>query len=177
MTKNNIRIHISLVAGILIGLAILIASGSYFYRQNRILSKNINSLNQKIAELSVSPLPEASPAQLAPHSPSPVTTTKPVIVAPLERALKVAAFLVIGATEDQKKNGKAKAGNVNMTDSELITHIALELDKDPAKLVQGEVAIAGILAEESKRKSQPAQNYPSNCYSNFIGETLYTHCY
>ncbi|MDO8269696.1 MAG: hypothetical protein Q7T54_03435 [Candidatus Levybacteria bacterium] len=80
----------------------------------------------------------------------PTLTLTPTPIVPSEKALKVAAFLVVRGTENRKKEYKKERGNENMSDSELIKIVALGYDSDPAKMAEKEALVQKIMAQEGQ---------------------------
>ncbi|KKS04781.1 hypothetical protein A2W45_02535 [Candidatus Curtissbacteria bacterium RIFCSPHIGHO2_12_41_11] len=160
-----------LILSIIVNMLLFAGVGTVYVDSQK-TKKLISDQQTKIAELSVSP------------SPSPVPTTTPLPTpimysGPSEKALGIAAGLVVRDPEDDLKNTKKSFGDENMTNAQLINKMALAFDKDPAKMAQGEAMLNQWIAEDSRPniKVQPAPNTSQSCRSYFIGDTMYTHCY
>lgn len=74
----------------------------------------------------------------------------PTLLLPSGKALKIAAFLVVRGTENDKKAYKKERGDEHMSDSELIKIVAQGYDSDPAKLAEKEALVQRIMAQEGQ---------------------------
>ena len=80
-----------------------------------------------------------------------LTTSSPSpIINPSDKALKIASFLVLRATEKEKSEAKQKRGNENMSDTELIKQVAFTYDSDPALMAYAQAGMEQIMARESR---------------------------
>lgn len=151
-----------------------------------------NSTPQKLTETkpSLSSTPTVSPTQVT--TPTPTKAPAPMVVQkPSERALKVAAFIMVEVDDKTKLEIKRINGNEKENDTQAIYELALRMDKDPAQLARNEVLMEQIKSLENKPQvnyqppaiiQQPAPvvqqpSYPKHCTSYTLGTFVYTDCY
>src|SRR3990167_2511355 len=159
---NNRILIISVIVNLL-----LITGFGWIYLDSQKTKNLVSDQQTKIAELSISP------------TPSPVPSPTPIVYSgPSEKALRIAAGLVVRMPEDILKDAKKRYGDENMTNTQVINKMALAMDKDSAKMAQNEALLNKLISIDSRPniKVQPAPNTSQNCTSYFIGDTLYTHC-
>ena len=108
------------------------------------------------------------------QAPNQYSTTASIIPSPSfspqpsEKALKIASFMVVRATEKEKAEAKQKRGDEKMPDTELIRRIAFSYDSDPALMAKAEAGMQQIIARENR----PTYNEQSNVDASKIENKL-----
>jgi len=92
----------------------------------------------------------------------PTIVLLPTPIQPTQKALAIAAFLVVRLDQNTKIEAKNERGNEKMTDSELIKAVALEYDFDPARMAEKEALMNKIMISEN----QPVNNNTYETYQS-----------
>lgn len=119
---------------------------------------------------------------------APTEAVPPPTPAPTQRALDLVSYAMMRETDAQKAELKVQYGNKDMTDTELITAIALSADANPAQMASIEAYKEKETTSESRPVyyEQPAQQpvvvhdaapqKSFNCTTSYMGNFANTNC-